>query len=472
MFKSYKQILLGIWAISFLVLVTSCDNNPSGSNDPDPVTRTSSASQSDVVTFSGSQSSSTGAVYEILPGPAAMMPAMNPTPFSNNVIATTGAYSFKIQDLDAVDSQNSRDVVSSVDITFTGNDGKAYKIDQINIIHKADGMGDHTFFGGVGLNKMMHGSTGIGTELMPKMMVYITLWGLVDIKDANTNTVVATNRIIHIMTATRVRDDDLNLITSADIDASDHNYRMAETHIILPPLDMQGNMDPVPGTDHGFIHMMFEEVELMEPSRDWTLVYEVLPGPAAMMPAMNPTPFSDRIGIASGSYSLTVTDVDAEDSENSEDIVDDFTLSFMRMDGTSFSINSINVIHKAEGTGDHTFFGGVGFDEIMHGDSGVGTDLMPKMKSYITLWGLVDLLDGDGNTLASNRLIHIMVASRARLDDLTLITATTTDETDHDLNKIETHIILPPLDMQGNMDPVSGTKHGFLHLMFEKVDLQ
>ena len=99
MFKSYKKLLLGIWAVSFLVLVTSCDNNPSGSNDPDPVTRTSSASQSDVVTFSGSQSSSTGAVYEILPGPAAMMPAMNPTPFSNNVIATTGAYSFKIQDL-------------------------------------------------------------------------------------------------------------------------------------------------------------------------------------------------------------------------------------------------------------------------------------------------------------------------------------------------------------------------------------
>ena len=35
----------------------------------------------------------------------------------------------------------------------------------------------------------------------------------------------------------------------------------------------------------------------------------------------------------------------------------------------------------------------------------------------------------------------------------------------------ETHVILPPLDMAGDMSPIPGTRHGFLHLMFEKVGL-
>lgn len=45
------------------------------------------------------------------------------------------------------------------------------------------------------------------------------------------------------------------------------------------------------------------------------------------------------------------------------------------------------------------------------------------------------------------------------------------DVTDHSDGQIETHIILPPLDMDGNMSPVAGTGHGFLHLMYENVSL-
>lgn len=454
-----------------MLLIAGCEKESSGPDELEPETLSSSASHADVVTFSGSQSSSTGSVYEVLPGPAVMNPAMDPTPFSNNTFTTSGSYTFQVQDTDAEDSENSQDAVTSVDISFTANNGMTYKIDQIDVIHKAEGMGDHTFYGGVGLNKMMHGETGVGINMMPKMLSYITLWGLCDLKDATADTVVATGRIIHIMTATRVRDDNLNLLTSAQEDSSDHNIRKAETHIILPPNDMMGNMSPVPGTAHGFLHLMFEEVEPTNPSRDWTLVYEVLPDPAAINSAMSPTPFSDGVAIAGGSYSLTVTDATEEDAEDSEDSVDAFNLTFQRADGTTFMIDGIEVIHKAEGTGDHTFFGGVGFDKTMHGNTGIGTDLMPKMLSYITLWGICDLKDGNGTVIASNRVIHIMVSSRVRADDLTLITATSTDETDHDLGMVETHIILPPQDMMGNMSMVPGTGHGFLHLMFEKVTL-
>lgn len=69
-------------------------------------------------------------------------------------------------------------------------------------------------------------------------------------------------------------------------------------------------------------------------------------------------------------------------------------------------------------------------------------------------------------------MIHVMTSSRVRTDNLELITATETDQTDHSLDKVETHIILPPTDLDGNMSPVPDSGHGFLHLMFEEVALK
>ncbi|NOY57935.1 MAG: hypothetical protein GXO75_03245 [Calditrichaeota bacterium] len=466
-----KLISLAI-AVFLLASLVGCSKDKGGITNPlTSQTRSASASYTDVVAFSTSKSSTAGAVYEVLPGPAVMNPAMSPTPFSDNLAATTGSYSVTVKDMDAEDSENSQDQVTSVNILFTGNNGTRYKIDKINIIHKPAGTGDHSFFGGVGHNKMMHGDTGIGTNLMPKMLSYITLWGIVDLKDADTDKVIAAGRVIHLMTGTRVRDENLKMKASAVEDQSNHNIRMAETHIILPPLDMQGNMSPVPGTDHGFLHMMFEEAVLEQPNRDWKTAYEILPGPAAMNSMMNPTPFSDRIGLASGSLTMKVRDSSNDDSPESQDAVEEFNLQFRRLDGTMFSADAIKVIHKETGSGDHTFYGGVGFDKVMHGNTGIGTELMPRLLSYITVWGVVDLKDGDGNVVAKDRLIHIMVSSRARTENLKLITSADVDKTDHSQEKVEAHIILPPQDMSGNMSPVPGTGHGFLHLMFEQVTL-
>ncbi|MFW6101314.1 MAG: hypothetical protein ACOC90_07995 [Bacteroidota bacterium] len=53
----------------------------------------------------------------------------------------------------------------------------------IDIIHKRGGSGDHTFFGGVEYSETMYGNTGIGTGLMPRLKLYITLWAKADLKD-------------------------------------------------------------------------------------------------------------------------------------------------------------------------------------------------------------------------------------------------------------------------------------------------
>ena len=465
-----KRSLLGTFII--MLVLAGCSKNTITDPQEEVQIRSASADYSEQVQFKTSASSATGKVYEVLPGPAVMNPMMNPTPFSDNLAMTTGSYSFTVKDITADDSENSEDAVVSVDIRFTGNNGQQYKIDQIQAIRKPAGSGDHTFYGGVGRNKMMHGDTEIGTNLMPKMLAYITLWGVADLKDAETDTVLAAGRVVHIMTATRVRDMNLNMIASAQDDMSDQDFNKAETHVILPPLDMQGNMSPVPGTAFGFLHMMFEEVELSQPNRDYTLAYEILPGPAVINPAMSPTPFSNRIALGAGSFSLEVKDVTDDDSEDSEDTVESFDLEFQSLDGTSYKVDNVQAMHKPEGAGDHTFYGGVGFDKQMHGNTGIGTPLMPQLKSYITLWGVADLKDGEGNVLAQNRPIHVMVSSRVRTDDLKLISATDTDQSDDSSDKVEAHIIFPPTDLQGNMSPIPGTKFGFLHLMFEKVQLQ
>lgn len=449
-------------------LLSSCSEDDE--TDLNPVNQSSSsANYPNQVEYTKSQSSTSGQVYEVMPGPAAINPAMDPTPFSDNIQQSTGSYSFEVADLSTEDSENSEDAIQSVNIQFTGSDGTEFLIDAIQVIHKPQGAGDHPFFGGVGLNKIMHGSTGIGTNLMPKMLSYITLWGLTDLKDATTGEVIASDRLIHIMSATNVRDENLNLITSVDNDSSDYNIKNAHTHVMLPPQDTQGNMDPVPGTAHGFLHMMYENVELSGGERDWKLAYEVLPGPAVINPAMNPTPFSDRIGVGAGSYELNVEDITADDAENSGDVVSNFNVTYKRPNGETFKIDNIQVIHKPQGSGDHTFFGGVGLDKVMHGNTGTGTNLMPKMTAKITLWGTADLKDGNGNILAQDRLIHIMVAGKVRDENLNLSTSVDTDLSD--LSKLETHIMLPPQDLEGNMSPVPGTGHGFLHLMFENVGL-
>ncbi len=473
MFKYIKKFLPYTLIISFLSLTIACsEDSPIATDKKDEsVTASSSVDYSNQILFKGSNNSSSGKVYEVLPGPAVINPAMNPTPFSDNIKMTDGSFDITVADNVDVDSPSSTDAVTSVNIEFTANDGKRFKIDEIRIIHKPEGAGDHTFYGGVGLNKMMHGNTGIGVGLMPKMLAYITLWGKTDLKDAATGEIVAADRVVHIMVASKVRDNDLKMISEVVDDKSDHDTWMAETHVILIPQDMAGNPSPVPGTDHGFIHMMWENVELKDANRDWKKVYEILPGPAAVNTAMSPTPFSNKVAFGSGSYSFEVVDINAEDSESSEDAVKNVNIKYQRPNGEMFVIDNIQIIHKAEGTGDHTFYGGVGLNKEMHGNTGIGNGLMPKLLSYITLWGVTDLKDGSGNVIASNRLIHIMVSSRARTADLKLITDLQNDGTDRSDSQVETHVILPPLDMQGNMSTVAGTGHGFLHLMYENVNL-
>lgn len=129
-----------------------CEDDNDGPGAEPLVENYSSADYPDLVEFTKSSNSEAGLVYEVLPGPAALNPEMNPTPFSNHINETSGTYSFEVSDVDAEDSESSEDAVMNVNIQFAGNDGTQYLIDEIRVIHKPAGADDHTFFGGVGLN--------------------------------------------------------------------------------------------------------------------------------------------------------------------------------------------------------------------------------------------------------------------------------------------------------------------------------
>ncbi len=233
-----KKIHLA-FILPLLVLTFSCNKykyyNPPELNGSE---RSSDASHLEQVSFTSSHSSEDGKVYEVLPGPAALDPSQSPTPFSNNIKFTSGSYSYSVADKTTGDSKESQDAVTAVHITFTGNNGQQYLIDHIDAIHKDEGSAPHTFFGGVGLNKTIHGNTGVGTNLEPKLFAYIALWGVTDIKDAATGKVIAPHRVIHIMTTTRTRNANYHLITSSDIDSTDHDIHMIQTHVILAPMNM------------------------------------------------------------------------------------------------------------------------------------------------------------------------------------------------------------------------------------------
>lgn len=85
-------------AFSFLLgtlFLWSCeDDNNNGTGAEPEVKNFSTADYPDLVEVTKSSSSEEGLVYEVLPGPAALNPEMNPTPFSDNIYETAGSYSF------------------------------------------------------------------------------------------------------------------------------------------------------------------------------------------------------------------------------------------------------------------------------------------------------------------------------------------------------------------------------------------
>lgn len=179
----------------------------------------------------------------------------NPAMFSNNIEMIQGSFAMQVRDLTARDSPDSRDEIA-MEAEFTAPDGRMIRVVMDRVIPVGP---DHPFFGGVGTDVLMHGSTGIGTPLVAREFSYITAWGVGDIYVDGE--MADQGRVVHVMVSERTRDAEY--MAGFDVAMPD----ALEIHLALPPVRVSpGGPQPSPvptgvmlpnGAEQPFIHVNF-----------------------------------------------------------------------------------------------------------------------------------------------------------------------------------------------------------------------
>ena len=155
---------------------------------------------------------STGLAYIILPGPAALEPSISNSPYSNSLELVDAVFSVSATDITARDSAISLDR-ASLSATYSSKRGNLNTNRDIYTIILADLLPEgvsHSFFGGVGLEVLVHGNTGISTRYLPRSTTYLTLWGLADI--SKNGQVIAEHSFVHFIVTRGIRDSQNNLL--------------------------------------------------------------------------------------------------------------------------------------------------------------------------------------------------------------------------------------------------------------------
>lgn len=184
-----------------------------------------------------------------------------PNPFSNNWAPISGSAKVKVKDVTAVSGPTTEDRIDA-EFEFTSPDGQiSYRL----VVKQAIPEIDHENFGGVGINALQHGATGIGTPLMPQLMSVIAFWGAGDLWVNGEKQ--DDKRFVHFMLSNDVRDDDYNLVFDAGVNP-DGPW---QAHLILPPMALGADgafPSPVPtefelpnGVIQPFLHIMFEDIQ-------------------------------------------------------------------------------------------------------------------------------------------------------------------------------------------------------------------
>jgi len=179
----------------------------------------------------------------------------------------------------------------------------------------------------------------------------------------------------------------------------------------------------------------------------------------------NPSMFSNNIKMTTGTFSMDVADLTAQDGMGSRDTVN-MEATFTGPNGREFRVTMNKVIPMGP---DHPFYGGVGTDVLMHGGTGIGTPLVTQEFSYITAWGIGNIYI-DGALVDEKRVIHIMVSERTRDADFQVGFGVAMPD------ELEIHLAMPPLKGSPNgpvASPVptgvmlpNGAEQPFIHVNF------
>lgn len=185
-----------------------------------------------------------------------------------------------------------------LDVAFTDPDDNQYTIEIGQVFQPP--IPPWETGGGVVTNTWLHGVTGTGTPLMPRMYTYGALWAVGNV--VVEGEVVNENQVIHFMTTEMIRKTDYALALDEELPLSeDESYlgRRHQTHLMIPPFGVTGEgpaTAPVEtafelpnGETQPFVHVMWDEqtiegAEVLEPRERETATPTGTPENATGMP--------------------------------------------------------------------------------------------------------------------------------------------------------------------------------------------
>lgn len=191
--------------------------------------------------------------YLILEGPAALDPSVSTSPYTNVLDFVDSSFTFTATDQTPGDSAQSQDTAA---LTARFSLRKGFTTDEYTITLRqliTEGV-KHTYFGGVGTQKLMNGNTNIGTSYLPASVVYVTLWGLADVY--KNNQLIANSTLAHFMITPALRDASLKkLFSTSSVDG------LPEAYLLLSG---KFTGSSIPNTEQGFIYLYWDVIDLRQ----------------------------------------------------------------------------------------------------------------------------------------------------------------------------------------------------------------
>ncbi len=188
-----------------------------------------------------------------------------PSPFGDKYLVLPGGQlSVDLVDATATDAATSNDRVK-VSASWKDKAGNTYSV-QCCAMLATHGI-EYPTFGGVVTNHILHGSSRVGTALMPTEFTYAAFWGIGSVS-VNGN-VVDDHRLIHGMLTEYVRAQGYTLAADSAVTPTRMQF-----HLMVPPFmpnPKEGRFDPsavhtgfkLPnGMELPFWHVMFENLHV------------------------------------------------------------------------------------------------------------------------------------------------------------------------------------------------------------------
>ena len=185
------------------------------------------------------------------------------SPFGDkSMVLPGGKLSLEMLDATATDAATTKDSVK-LDASWKDKKGNTYEV-RCCKMPAAHGV-DYPTFGGVLTNAILHGSSRIGTPLMPTEYTYADFWGMGEVM--KNGKVLQAPRLVHGMLTEYVRGEGYSLDFDKDVTPTKIQF-----HLMLPPVmpePAKGTFRPDPvktgfklpnGMMLPFWHVMFENL--------------------------------------------------------------------------------------------------------------------------------------------------------------------------------------------------------------------